>query len=356
MNTAINTFKNANQSATSGWKSSYTGTTSSQLPASTSKGKISSVYDPTESHHSILKKPETTGSRWASSSAAGNASALPMSSRLEYDPPSSVIGSFYEENHLPSSLTTDASTRRPNKYVSKYTSNNNNGTKSGGSKTERIVTKTSKSSPNLNYDSAMPKWTPHSQYNHSNNLNNNNNTTTNSTSSYLMPNKYSNSSTYGAYQPLSSSSSNHAVYNGGTSYAAEQANANREEKWNELDTMLGAQSALLSRLESDFVANRNKMKNPQPGSGTSGGVTSAPNTTTASTGITNIPGYQSNSSLYGGKYQSSVTGDSGGMKPVKKPLKYSSSKTEKISTNSDHNLVNDFHKFSSKKVSLCVKD
>jgi len=141
------------------------------------------------------------------------------------------------------------------------------------------------------------------------------------------------------------------VYNGATSYAAEQANANREEKWNELDTMLGAQSALLSRLESDFVANRNKMKNPQTASGAASGGAST--TAVATAGMTSMPGYQSNASLYGGKYQTSLGGDSGGPKPAKKPLKYSSSKTEKISTNSDHGIVNDFHKFSSKKVRNC---
>ena len=81
MNTAINTFKNANQGSVSGWKSSQAsngggGGASSQLVASMSKGKLSSAYEngntiaAVDSHHSILKKPETTGARWASSSVA----------------------------------------------------------------------------------------------------------------------------------------------------------------------------------------------------------------------------------------------------------------------------------------------
>lgn len=136
------------------------------MPASSSKGKITSTYESSEVP-SILKKsdptPYTTGSRWANSSVLKpktDYSTPSTSGKTEYEPAASVVGSFYEENHLPSLASHEGSTRRPNKYVSKYGSS---ATKSGGSKTEKIVSKSSKSSPNLNYDSQ--KWTP-STYGH----------------------------------------------------------------------------------------------------------------------------------------------------------------------------------------------
>jgi hypothetical protein len=92
--------------------------------------------------------------------------------------------------------------------------------------------------------------------------------------------------------------------------------SNREEKWNELDNMLGAQSALLSRLESDFVANRSKLKS-----------SANSNANTKSSYLQSALG-----SAAASKYQ--PVGESGSSsKPAsKKPLKYASSKTERLAT------------------------
>lgn len=184
---------------------------------------------------------------------------------------------------------------------------------------------------------------PYTAYNHSNAASN----------SYLLGNKYTNPSSYSSYQPISSSTSNHTVSNynpsastNGTAsnYNNNDTNTNREEKWNELDTMLGAQSALLSRLESDFVANRNKMKNPP-----------ANTNNTTQNGPTQS-GYQPNSAslMSVGKYQSNTVDNPPKPAERKKPLRYLSSKTEKLSGSvPDH--ANDFQKFSSKKVNCLVK-
>ena len=131
MSTAINTFKNANSS----WKSSNYNAASSNIPSSSSKNKISlNNYDNNELT-SILKKREnsielkskisnpyshsyasgstpmgsSTGSRWAStknhkpdsssSSSSFNKEAYDNASNTNA---STIVGSFYEENHLPS--------------------------------------------------------------------------------------------------------------------------------------------------------------------------------------------------------------------------------------------------------------
>lgn len=328
MSTAINTFKNANNT----WKSSNAASATTNMPSSSSKNKISvNNYDNSELT-SILKKRENSlelkknaltspystsvGSRWNSSIKK------PETSTYDNNNASTIVGSFYEENHLPSmSSHTGESTRRPNKYVSKYS-----GAKSVGSKTEKIISKSSKSSPNLLYEpSTGSKWqssnyTPSNQYHSSN---------------YGSGNNYSSYN----YQPITTSNSNNAVSNSynknnDTNY---NNNNNREEKWNELDTMLGAQSALLSRLESDFVNNRNKLKNP------TSTTTNTNNNSTYSgqrNGIaaTSTPSYQSSTSSI--KYQPEN-------KPIKKPMKYTSSKTEKIS-HADTS-ENQFQKFSSRK-------
>ena len=337
MNTAINTFKNANNT----WKSSNV---SANMPSSSSKNKISvNNYDNSELT-SILKKRENSlelkknaltspyntsvGSRWTSSIKK------PENSTYDNNNASTIVGSFYEENHLPSmSSHTGESSRRPNKYVSKYS-----GGKGVGSKTEKIISKSSKSSPNLLTDRYEPstgsKWqssnyTPSNQYHSSN---------------YGSGNNYSSYN----YQPITTSSSNNAV---SSSYNKNNDNFNnnnnREEKWNELDTMLGAQSALLSRLESDFVNNRNKLKNPSSNTTNSNNNNNNNNSSYSNIagqrnaiGSLNTPSYQSNSNLMNNKY---------GMdnKPTKKPLKYTSSKTEKI--NHNDSSENHFQKFSSKK-------
>ena len=72
-----------------------------------------------------------------------------------------------------------------------------------------------------------------------------------------LSNNYSN---YGSssYYPSSSNTSMTTSGDHYSNYSQANGSSNREDKWNELDSMLGAQSALLSRLESDFVANRKK--------------------------------------------------------------------------------------------------
>ncbi|CAF0731630.1 unnamed protein product [Brachionus calyciflorus] len=163
---------------------------------------------------------------------------------------------LYEDPNPSTEINTP--TRRPNKYISsKYPSS------LAGSKTERIISKSSKSSPNLlskdkdyehfytdRYDPNSSKWTSNSSNN--NNNNNSNNSPYNNYINHVHSQYHSNpSSNYSNY--------NYSNYSNNDNYG--HYNSNREEKWNELDSMLGAQSALLSRLESDFVANRNKLKN-----------------------------------------------------------------------------------------------
>lgn len=324
MSTAINTFKNANSS----WKSTYQPTSSSyssNIPSSTSRGKLS-AYDTTNS--SILKKRDTspkpytssytpsssqatTGSRWASSSAKASKpeSSIMSSYKDSYEPSmssssgigstattpaSTIVGSFYEENHLPSlsSHTGDSSTRRPNKYVSKYGG--------AGSKTEKIISKSSKSSPNLldgsQYNtSTSGKWQPYTSSASQNQYHSNGQSSNNYNNSSYTPSSYNgtSSATSSNYPSLSTSTSG-GNYNTTSGY--NEGTSNREEKWNELDTMLGAQSALLSRLESDFVANRNKLKNTSTGGNTTGtngtlaGGSSSGNGTNKSTYLMNSLG------------------------------------------------------------------
>lgn len=312
MNTAINTFKNANKP----WQPSSA--LSSNIPASISKSKISSYnssnYDGTNNSNeltSILKKRENStdlklksltsntsnilqpnnttsylynsipqslsnpSSRWTNSTnPAGSMSKKETAAGgYENNSASTIVGSFYEENHLPAlaSHTGENSTRRPNKYISKYSSGGSGTAGNGGSKTEKIISKSSKSSPNLlkefsdRYEQTN-KWQP-------------TNTTTNSSTANTNPYHSSTNSSYGNYGNYSTYNFQPAtiMYNGTTTSTSNNPyvnNMNREEKWNELDSMLGAQSALLSRLESDFVANRNKAK-----------PTTAPTTTTTPTTI-----------------------------------------------------------------------
>ena len=130
------------------------------------------------------------------------------------------MGIFYEENHLPSlaSHTADSSTRRPNKYVSKYGA----ASKPQGSKTEKIISKSSKSSPNLLLETGSyagtngtsAKWQPYtssssqSQY-HSNGPTNygsysssgynNNNNNNNSSSASNGVGGYNSQGNYSSY-------------------------------------------------------------------------------------------------------------------------------------------------------------
>jgi hypothetical protein len=237
---------------------------------------------------------------------------------------SNLVAALYDDSTGPTSAIHShavdgvSSSRRPNKYASsKY------GEKLNGSKTEKILSKPSKSSPNLltkdydhlytdKYDQNSQKWHAGNSY------------STASSSSTAAPsiaaataaggtsshhqyhsnmnpylgNNYSNYNSFNTnYQPLSSSTSSAAVSTGNNSNVdnsnyshynsyANTSNSTREDKWNELDSMLGAQSALLSRLESDFVANRNKLKtNPSLNSISSVATTTQPKNTSSTTGI-----------------------------------------------------------------------
>jgi hypothetical protein len=184
--------------------------------------------------------------------------------------------------------------RRPHKYGSRP-----DGT-FAGSKTEKILSKSSKSSPNLLGDSrgggggnnVIPDFTnKYNEWNNKLHSNNNNNNTNNSNNHLLQnqyhsgvssnnsastttPTQYSNFNNYSNnyYPQYNSTMLNNSSRLGTTIgsnsglvskdyYDVDPVNFKREEKWNELDSMLGAQSALLSRLESDFVANRSKLSN-----------------------------------------------------------------------------------------------
>ena len=366
MHTAINTFKNANKPWSGG----------ANIPASLSKSKISSYssssnnYDNNAELTSILKKRENsleakkkenvlpthisspyytattnlpqsasgTGStRWISSSAASNSGNV--KDKSAYESASTIVGSFYEENHLPalSSHATDANggTRRPNKYISKY----NSGGKAAGSKTEKIVTKSSKSSPNLLSKDYSDRYDQTSKWQQGN-TNNNQYLHHNHHSSINSP--YMNSYTFN--QPhMTTSNSNPGAY---SSYTTNASATNREDKWNELDTMLGAQSALLTRLESDFVANRSKAAKP---------VTANPATTTPSV---TVPNYQ-----ISGKYQQQSSElpkpqTESTATPIvkKKPLKYATSKTEKIIISDEPAVAaSHFQKFSNRKAEPIIE-
>ena len=104
--------------------------------------------------------------------------------------------------------------------------------------------------------------------------------------------------------------------------------------------MLGAQSALLSRLESDFVANRSKLKSS---GGPAAATNSNANANTKSSYLQSALG-----SATASKYQ--PVGESGSSsKPAsKKPLKYASSKTERLATSGfvdvDVNAENQFQR------------
>ncbi len=180
--------------------------------------------------------------------------------------------------NIPSTISSNSSSsggsRRPNKYnPSKYLSSQQQ-SGSGGSKTEKIVSKSSKSSPNLlakDYDhfytdryglgdTSTSKW--HHPYTSSGSSNTTSSTSNNNPYHSSINPYYGNySSSY--FQPQTTSTSTNSNNDHYNYNSSSTTNSNREDKWNELDSMLGAQSALLSRLESDFVANRKKS---QPGS------------------------------------------------------------------------------------------
>lgn len=146
--------------------------------------------------------------------------------------------------------------------TSKYTytsSNNNSSANSGGSKwfeknlsflnkkTSVNDYKSSKSSPSLTTsdDYISPSISSYrSKYN--------------SSLTTSIPSSCTSSSSSSASN--SNGQSSYSSYSSGLSSTNSTTTSARENKWSELDSMLGAQSALLSRLESDFVANRNKLK------------------------------------------------------------------------------------------------
>jgi hypothetical protein len=229
--------------------------------------------------------------KWSSISSTAGVSALNRTS-LKSQHSNYDVSGLDESNTISSAINSSESSRRPNKYISssgalKYS--NPGLSISGGSKTERIISKSSKSSPNLmssntcstkdyytdKYDLNTNKWTSNatsSLINSSNPyLSSNNNTNSYLGSSYHSTPYYSSTTITSNNPPSSYQSYNSNDYNNNyssnsyTNYPSTSitsssiVNNNREEKWNELDSMLGAQSALLSRLESDFVANRNKL-------------------------------------------------------------------------------------------------
>ena len=179
--------------------------------------------------------------------------------------------------------------------------------RTSGAKTERLNSKASKSSPSRAYNNendadqgnSSSKWLSTANTSTSSALSINNpfthsnqtNTTTTSSNSYYHPSSSSsttyypyyhhyshyhlptstttssststtNSNSYYSYPSLSSSSSSYypSSTSAITTAPSLSISSTREHKWNELDSMLGAQSALLNRLESDFVANRTKLK------------------------------------------------------------------------------------------------
>lgn len=230
--TSTNTYKNSLTAAELGSSSNYSfkKRDSSLDYKSSRKNEVKSdQFVPSSSSYvSSYTTNPVSNARWTSK---------PLSTYKESYDNSSLL----EDNQAPSSEIPAA--RRPNKYVSsKYGQQG-----ATGSKTERIISKSSKSSPNLvskdkDYESFYtdryePKWTNNSYNNYVNHGH----------SQYHSNPSYTNYG-YNSY----SNYSNNDSYN--------HYNSNREDKWNELDSMLGAQSALLSRLESDFVANRNKLK------------------------------------------------------------------------------------------------
>jgi hypothetical protein len=158
---------------------------------------------------------------------------------------------------------------KPSKYSHRYT----------GAKTDRIGYKTSKSSPNLLYkdlDDELDGLNDRSSHNTTTAMINGGTTPTYSSSTYLhsnplgAPHTSSNHLYHNHHNNnINNSSSSHQSSNKDGAYSSNYPSAymatphqqqQRELKWNELDSMLGAQSALLNRLESDFVANRTKLK------------------------------------------------------------------------------------------------
>lgn len=247
------------------------------VPSSTSSNYLFNTNTtPSASSSNTLtnsnKTGDSVGSRWNTSvnssanmngtnGAATNKSLksqYTVNGKDNYDSGfTSLVTALYDDNlgtssSLHAADSAISSTRRPNKYMSsKY------GDKFGGSKTEKILSKPSKSSPNLltkDYDHLytdkydQQKW-------HSGNYSSSSSSSNHPYHSNVNPyNTYS--SNYSNFQPSTNANPSESSYYNSTN----TANTTREDKWNELDSMLGAQSALLSRLESDFVANRSKLK------------------------------------------------------------------------------------------------
>lgn len=274
--TSTNTYKNSLTSADIGTSSNY----------DYSFKKRDSSLD-----YKSGRKNETKSDPYVPSSSSSYISSYttnPVSSARWASKPSDN-GAAHEDNLTANAEATSGAARRPNKYTSaKYGQQG-----PSASKTERIISKSSKSSPNLvskdkDYESFYtdryePKWTNssynnyvnhgHSQY-HSN-----------------PTNSYSN---YG-YNSYSNYSNNDTNYN--------HYNPSREDKWNELDSMLGAQSALLSRLESDFVANRNKLK-------TSSNLTTIGSSSNVNSSQYKVPTYASSSKYSGSSHVGNLSSKS----------------------------------------------
>jgi hypothetical protein len=256
----------------------------------------------------------SSSNKWPIANSSGTVTG-PSRSSLKSQYSNLDVTSLEGGNSSPSTMNSTELPRRPNKYInssgaSKYS--NPGLSISGGSKTERIISKSSKSSPNLlvsntssTKESTKDYYVDKYDINNNNNKWNSNNTPfTNSSNPYIVSsnsiansyigNNYHSTPYYSTNAGTNNSSSLHQQtnnndynnyltnnYNYPSSSAVSSTinNANREEKWNELDSMLGAQSALLSRLESDFVANRNKLKLNTTAAATSSTSSSSSSTT-----------------------------------------------------------------------------
>lgn len=280
-------------SSTSAYLFSTINSPTSMLSSSTlSTNNASSTTTTNTSSNLNTTSSSSTGSRWPSSSSTHNQSTYKSS----YDTKPN-LSNLYDENLVPvSSATTVANvdtSRRPLKYNSSKYSYLPAGS---GSKTEKIISKSSKSSPNLlSKEHDYEKYYTERYYDHRQSPTNKTNKSTGTTSTtnpYLSSYLYHHSTT----NPYSSSSSSSNYNNNNSSSyypshlnhhhnqydtSSNNYNSNREEKWNELESMLGAQSALLSRLESDFVANRSKLKANQNLSGLSSSIEASLNSATS---------------------------------------------------------------------------
>lgn len=266
------------------------------------------LYGTSATTNNSTSTPNSASNRWPSTTTSKPQYSNYNKESYDNTNPTSLASasSLYDDNSTSENLT-----RRPNKYISssKYSQQG-----TAGSKTERIISKSSKSSPNLlskekDYDrydqtsSVTNKWLHTSSNNNPyNNYINHNHSQYHSSSNPYSSNNYNG---YGHYQSQSNKNTDSTTTAPSSSAYNTHYNSNREEKWNELDSMLGAQSALLSRLESDFVANRNKLKS---NTNLTNNIGSASTHQLRSSNIT--PSYQlsSSSSLLGAnRYTGSTT-------------------------------------------------